>query len=91
MFRMSVFRWSSPFGDKDMYENAESRAGLVTEHRSPVHRVIMLAKTGAVSTVMRLSAADDDQAIEHAKMMVDGHAVELRDGLRFIDHFAPVE
>ncbi|MHC2002855.1 hypothetical protein ACYQR9_20755 [Methylobacterium sp. CM6241] len=39
----------------------------------------------------RLAAEDDDRAIEAVKAMVDGHAVELWDGLRFIEHFPSVD
>ena len=38
-----------------------------------------------------ISVQDDDEAVERAKAMVDGHAVELWDGLRFIEHFPPVD
>lgn len=74
-----------------MYESTQSLADVHSQHRLPVYRVIMLDGSGAVFSMMRLSAADDEQAIARAKTMFDGHAVELWDGLRFIDHFAPVE
>jgi hypothetical protein len=53
--------------------------------------VILLAKDGAVVSASRISVEDDDGAIEAAKAMVDGHAVELWDGLRFIEHFPSID
>lgn len=73
-----------------MSETVRFSVGIPSEPRSPIYRIIILADGGAVHNVMRLDADDDEQAKERAKMIVDGHAVELWDGLRFIDHFAPV-
>jgi hypothetical protein len=47
--------------------------------------------SGTVVNAMRLAVESDEEALERAKAMVDGHAVELWDGLRFIEHFPPVD
>ena len=73
-----------------MSEVVKLASDILSEPRPPIYRVVVLAGCGTVHNVLRLTAADDEQAKERAKMMVDGHAVELWDGLRFIDHFAPV-
>lgn len=73
-----------------MPEDAKCQTGIHSEPRTPTYRAILLAGGGTVRDVVRFFAVDDAQAIERAKMMVDGHAVELWDGLRFIDQFTPV-
>lgn len=50
-----------------------------------------MEKDGAVASVLRIIVDDDAHAMEAAKAMVDGHAVELWDGLRFIEHFPAVD
>ncbi|MCJ2080180.1 hypothetical protein [Methylobacterium sp. J-090] len=73
-----------------MFEAVKMYSDILSEPRSPIYHIILLADCGKVHNVLRLNADDDEQAIERAKMMVDGHAVELWDGLRLIEHFAPV-
>lgn len=48
---------------------------------------MVLAPDGAVVEIYPLLAADDDEALSLAKAMVNGHVIELWDGLRFIEHF----
>lgn len=74
-----------------MADASQSRAEALSEPRVPAYRAIIIAKSGTVVNVLRLHAEDDKQACEHAKAMVDGDAVELWDGLRFIEHFPPVD
>ncbi|MHC2020472.1 hypothetical protein [Methylobacterium sp. CM6247] len=74
-----------------MSDGSSSRSDSLTEPRAPAYRAIIIAKSGTVVNALRLQAEDDEQACEHAKAMVDGHAVELWDGLRFIEHFPPVD
>ena len=73
-----------------MPEAPQSRTDKLSAPRPPAYRVILLAKTGSVIGMVPISVQDDDEAVERAKAMVDGHAVELWDGLRFIEHFPPV-
>jgi hypothetical protein len=73
-----------------MSESVKVYSEILSEPRLPIYRLISLAESGAVCNIVRLSADDDAQAREQAKMMVERCAVELWDGLRFIDHYAPV-
>ncbi|GEP11096.1 hypothetical protein [Methylobacterium gnaphalii] len=57
--------------------------------RSSTYRVLVLKPDGTVVDTRALFAADDDEAMALAKSMVRGHAVELWDDLRFIEHFPP--
>ncbi|WP_243980463.1 hypothetical protein [Methylobacterium sp. E-045] len=74
-----------------MPDPPRSRMDALSESRPPAYRAVLLAKSGAVIGMVRLSVQDDEQAIVRAKAMVDGHAVELWDGVRFIELFPPVE
>ncbi|WP_419953366.1 hypothetical protein [Methylobacterium sp.] len=74
-----------------MPDAPRSRMDALSEPRPPAYRAILLAKSGAVIGMVRLSVQDDDQALERARSMVDGHAVELWDGMRFIELFPPVD
>lgn len=67
------------------------RTDALSEKQPPAYRAILLAKTGAVVGMIRIPVQDDDEAVDRAKAMVDGHAVDLWDGVRFIEHFPPVE
>lgn len=67
------------------------RTDALSEQSPPAYRVFLLAKTGNVIGTIPISVEDDSEAVERAKAMVDGHAVELWDGLRFIEHFPPVD
>lgn len=74
-----------------MPDTPRYRTDALSERRLPAYRVLLFAKTGAVIGMVRISVQDDDEAIERAKAMVDGHTVELWDGLRFIELFRPVD
>jgi len=51
------------------------------------YRVFLLDGDGSVRTSFPLTAADDAEVLALAGAMVDGHAVELWDGVRFIGRF----
>ena len=52
---------------------------------------MILSPEGLVIDLRALKATGDDEAISLAKAMVDGHAVELWEGLRFIEHIDPAQ
>lgn len=54
------------------------------------YRLILLAKNGTVSASVPVAVEDDAQGRDRARSMVNGNAVELWDGLRFIEHFPSV-
>ncbi|GJD95882.1 hypothetical protein [Methylobacterium iners] len=58
---------------------------------TPAYRALVLAPDGAVVEIHSLIAADDDEALALARCMVDGHAIEIWDGLRFIEHIDPAQ
>jgi len=51
------------------------------------YRVFLLDGDDGVRTSLPLTAADDVEALALARAMVDGHSVELWDGVRFIERF----
>ena len=74
-----------------MSEEVPLRTDSLSEPRPPAYRAIIIAKSGTVINAWRILADTDEQATNQAKALVDGHAVELWDGLRFIEHFPPIE
>jgi hypothetical protein len=54
---------------------------------TPCYRVQFIDLEGNVVRTERLEAATDDEALALASAMTDGYAVELWDGLRFVEHF----
>ena len=53
------------------------------------YRAAFVDQDGRVSFTVLLFAPNDGEAKRKAKTMVDGHGVDLWDGLRFIEHFPP--
>lgn len=53
------------------------------------YRALMLDPSGRILSTTPISANTDDVAVTMAVALVDGHAVELWDGVRFIEHFPP--
>lgn len=56
----------------------------------PRYRAILLAPSGQIASLINLIAGNDTDALHLAEAMVDGHAVELWDGVRFIEHFPAI-
>lgn len=50
----------------------------------------MIGADGRIIRTARLAAGGGDQALTPASALVDDHAVDLWDGLRFIEHLDPV-
>lgn len=69
-----------------MTELPQPLTGILTARPPPAYVLILIAKTGAVLGTVPISVRDDDEGCERARLMVDNHAVELWDGLRFIEH-----
>lgn len=68
----------------------DDRIGAGDLDRIPVqprYRAIILGPSGNVLGAVRLDATDDSSALSQAKALVDGHAIELWDGMRYIEHF----
>ena len=65
--------------------------GLDKPPMPPRYRAILIGKSGEVLGMARLNVDDDPTAMVEAKALVNGHAVELWDGVRFIEHFATTD
>ncbi len=61
------------------------------QERRARYRALLLGSSGEIIALTALTARDDDDAMQIAGSMVDGRAVELWDGLRFIERFDPVD
>ncbi|RYE97882.1 MAG: hypothetical protein EOO77_38250 [Oxalobacteraceae bacterium] len=59
--------------------------------RTPSYRAVVLDAYGGEVLNTPISAAGDDEAKGKARALVDGHALDLWDGLRFIERFEPVD
>ena len=53
-------------------------------------RADIIGHDGHIVCRVDLFCAGDDQAKDRAKLLIDGHPVELWDGDRLIVHFKPV-
>ncbi|MER2265274.1 hypothetical protein [Methylobacterium oxalidis] len=56
-------------------------------HDEARYRAFLIDPDGRVVAIEHLAARDDEAALVLARTLVDGHAVELWDGMRFIEHF----
>jgi len=61
------------------------------EGNDPRYRAILVDVNGCLIQVLPLAAADDDKAVVQARALVDGHSIDLWDGIRFIEHFPAVD
>ena len=57
----------------------------------PRYRAVLIDVNGCTVATVRIKASEDDEAVVQAKVLVDGHGVDLWDGVRFIEHFPPVD
>jgi hypothetical protein len=57
------------------------------EGSGPYYRAILVDAQGYTVTMFRIMASADDEAAARAQVLVDGHGVDLWDGIRFIEHF----
>lgn len=74
-----------------MSDPPQPSATILGSQPRPAYRVLVLSKEGTVLDVKRITVDSDDEAIQHARRLVDGHALELWDGLRFIEQFPPAD
>ena len=66
---------------------------LITEldGTDPRYRAMLIDVNGCPVATVPIKASGDDEAIVRAKSLVDGHVVDLWDGVRFIEHFPAVD
>lgn len=70
---------------------SSSRASRLAESARHSYRAVKIVDDGKIVNATRIYADNDKQAIELAELFVDGYAIELWDGPRFIEHFPSVE
>lgn len=58
---------------------------------APSYRALRLNADGGGVLNTTISASRDDEAKDKAQALVDGHALDLCDGMRFIERFEPVD
>jgi len=61
------------------------------EDQKPYYRAFLVDPNGHTVSMYRLMASNDDEAVTQAKALVDGHGVDLWDGVRFIEHFPALD
>ena len=55
------------------------------------YRAVLVDVNGSAVSTFRLRADGDVDAVVQAKALVDGHGVDLWEGMRFIEHFPAVD
>ncbi|MBX9930895.1 MAG: hypothetical protein K2Y56_05065 [Methylobacterium sp.] len=63
--------------------------GVNSEDGPRCYRAVALYKDGRILHEVTFSAHGDESALVIAKSMVDSHAIDLWEGLRFIEQFEP--
>ncbi|MCJ2110017.1 hypothetical protein MKK64_02130 [Methylobacterium sp. E-025] len=74
--------------------SSDTPIGFADLNKSPVpprYHVLILDRRGQVLRMERIESGGDDEVVERALRFVDGQAIELWDGVRFIEHFPPVD
>lgn len=61
--------------------------GVIALRPTPRYRAFTLGLNGHILHETLIEADRDEDAISIATGMMDGHAIDLWDGLRFIEHF----
>lgn len=59
--------------------------------RNLSYRAVMLNASGGEVLNTPVSASNDSEAKDKARALVDGHAVDLWDSMRFIERFEPLD
>ncbi len=62
-----------------------------SEHEESRYLATLIDRQGAVVSIIRITAGDDDEACQKAKALVDGHGVDLWEDLRLVDHFPAID
>ncbi|WP_156467603.1 MULTISPECIES: hypothetical protein [unclassified Methylobacterium] len=70
-----------------MAKNSSGSRGKTNPEIEPAYRALVLGKDGSLVGSVRLDSRNDEEACARAKALVDGHAIELWQGVRFIEHF----
>lgn len=74
-----------------MSKNEFDRQGGISLRPPPRYRTFLLDINGQISRERAVEALNDKEAITVAVGMMDGRAIDLWDGLRFIEHFPKID
>lgn len=74
-----------------MPDVSESPNSTRPHDEPPRYNAIVLDRTGRMLAYVAVPAKTDEDATGQVVSMLDGHAIDLWDGLRFIAHFSPVD
>ncbi|KQO69386.1 hypothetical protein ASF22_01895 [Methylobacterium sp. Leaf87] len=74
-----------------MTDSESNRQGVTALRSAPRYRAFLLDMNGRILRERRIDALCDEDAISVAATMMDGRAIDLWDGLRFIEHFPPID
>ncbi|WP_336492730.1 hypothetical protein [Methylobacterium nigriterrae] len=72
-----------------MSKPVDASALLPDDGRLSRYRVFILNADETVLRIEQIPAQDDDTALGLARAMLGGHALEIWDGMRFIEHLDP--
>lgn len=72
-------------------ERGPAVVGAPTDGSELRYRATLIGERGTVVSNVRIAAFDDGEAREKAEALANGHAVDLWEGLRFVDHFPAIE
>lgn len=71
------------------FRGPERLALTGVEKTAPSYQALILTSDGRIAGTKRLASRNDDEALHAAEGIASDHAVDLWDGLRFIEHFKP--
>ena len=57
----------------------------------PRYRAVLIDVNGYTVATVQIEASGDDEAMVQAMALVDGHGVDLWDGVRFIEYYPAVD
>lgn len=74
-----------------MSDDQTERQDLISLRPTPRYRALLLSRDGRIFQHRRIQASNDEEAMSLASGLMDGRAVDLWDGLRFIETLPPID
>ena len=81
----------SPVRGWNMPDPSESPKSTGPDNEPPRYNAIILDRAGMTLGYVAVPATTDEDATGQVVSMLDGHAIDLWDGPRFIAHFPPID
>lgn len=69
------------------FQETDPALPAIGQRDLPRYRALLLTTDGRIAGTAKLMGENDDDALQAAAALADGQAVDLWDGLRFIEHF----